>query len=93
MNKNSVETRERQKKILKFLLFYLANEEIQQKMEQENSKYICYFEFCCSGFPHSQDKRAGISKNFLSFFTLFLYTQLGRYCLFFFFADSRIVES
>ena len=47
-------------KYLKFPLFYLANEEIQQKMEQENSKYVYYFEFSPSGFPHSQDKRAGI---------------------------------
>ena len=38
-----------------------------------NSKYICYFEFSHSGFPHSQDKRAGISKKNLFFFTLFLY--------------------
>ena len=31
----------------KFPLFFLANEEIQQKIERENSKYIvlCYFEF------------------------------------------------
>ena len=35
--------------------------------------YICHFEFSCSGFLHSQDKWEGISKNFLSFFTLFLY--------------------
>ena len=34
---------------MKFLLFYLANEEIQQKTEQESS-----------WFPCSQDKRAGI---------------------------------
>ena len=33
---------------------------------------ICYFEFSHSGFPCSQDKRVGISKKFLSFFTLFL---------------------
>ena len=39
----------------------------------ENLKNICNFEFFHSGFPHSQDKRAGISKIFLSFFTLFLY--------------------
>ena len=38
-------------KTLKFSLFYLANEEIQQKTEQENSKYICYFEFSYSVFP------------------------------------------
>ena len=45
---------------LKFLLLYLANEEIQQKTEWENSKYICCFEFSYSGFSRSQDKRAGI---------------------------------
>ena len=39
-------------KKLKFPLFYLANEEILQKIEQENSKCICYFEFSLSGFPH-----------------------------------------
>ena len=62
-------------KILKFPipLFYLANKEIQQKTERENSKYICYFEFFRSGFPHLQNKRVGISKKFLSFSTLFLY--------------------
>ena len=49
-------------KKLKLPLFYLANEEIQQKMERENSKYICYFEFSSSGLHHSQDKRVGISK-------------------------------
>ena len=42
-------------------------------MEWKNSKYMCYFEFSHSGFPRSQDKRAGISKKMLSFFTLFLY--------------------
>ena len=71
MQKNRVE-----KPFLKFLLFYLANEEIQQKTEQENSKYIiyeCYFRLSYSGFPCSRDERAGISKKFLSFFTLFLY--------------------
>ena len=35
-----------------------------------------YFEFSCSGFPHLEDKRAGISKFQASSFTLFyeLYT-------------------
>ena len=57
-----------------FPLFYLVSEEIQQKTEQENSKYISYFEFSCSGigFPRLQNKRVGISKIFLSFCTLFL---------------------
>ena len=31
-------------------------------------------EFSRSGFPHWEEKRAGISKIFLSFFTLLLYT-------------------
>ena len=34
---------------------------------------VCYFEFFCSGYPHSQDKGAAISKIFVSFFALFLY--------------------
>ena len=38
------------------------NEEIQQKMKRENSKYICYFEYSRFGFPRLQDKRVGISK-------------------------------
>ena len=61
-------------RLLKFPLSYLANEEIQQKTEWENSKYICHFEFSCSGFPHSQDKRAVIfQKKIMMFFILFLY--------------------
>ena len=55
---------------LKFPLFYHANEEIQSGKIQN---YIYYFEFSHSGFPQSEDKRAGISKIFLLFFTLFLY--------------------
>ena len=40
----------------------------------KNDKIIYYnSEFFRSGFPHSQDKRAGISKHFLSFSTLSLY--------------------
>ena len=41
-------------------------------MEQENSKYISYFEFSHSGFHRLQDKREGISKKFLLLFTLIL---------------------
>ena len=42
--------------------------------EWESSKYYIYnFEFSRSRLPHSQDKRAGISIFFLSFFTLFFY--------------------
>ena len=48
-------------KFMKFPLFYLVNEEIQQKREQVNSKYVCYFEFSNSGFPRLQDKTVGIS--------------------------------
>ena len=54
-------------------LFYLATKEIQQNTKQDYKKNICYFEFSRSGFPCLQNKRAGISKKFLSFFTLFLY--------------------
>ena len=44
-------------KNLKFPLFYLANEKIEQKMEQENSKYMLFLNFPThSGFPHLQDK-------------------------------------
>ena len=42
-------------------------------MNQLNSKTICYFEFSHSGFPCLQDKRAGIKKKKLLFFTLILY--------------------
>ena len=59
---------------LKFPLFYLANKEILKKMEQENSKYLCYFEFSHSTLDFLVRKiKEGISKIFLSFFTLFLY--------------------
>ena len=43
--------------------------------EQENSKYTCYFEFSRSGFPHSQDKRTGISKkNSVVLYPIFIHT-------------------
>ena len=51
--------------ILKFPLFYLLNME--------------FFEFSLSKFPPSKDKRVGISKNFLSCLTLFLYIYHGKY--------------
>ena len=54
------------KKILKFPLFYLVNDEIQQKTEQKNSKYILH-ECYCSGFPLSQDEQ----KIQFFYFTLF----------------------
>ena len=64
-------------KYLKFPLFYLANKEIQQKTEQENSKHKCYFEFSHSEFPRSQDKRAGISKkNSVVLYPIFIHTFL-----------------
>ena len=56
--------KERQKKKLKFLLFYPVNKEIQRGKIQNN----IYF----------QDKRAGISKFLLSFSTLFLHISCDR---------------
>ena len=44
-------------------------------MERKNSKYtyvLFHFEFSCSGFPRSQDKRAGFSKNFCRFYPIFI---------------------
>ena len=32
------------------------------KNRVKNDRKLCYFEFSRSGFPRSQDKRAGISK-------------------------------
>ena len=49
----------------------------QGNPERETSKlFVYYFEFSRSGFPYWEDKRVAISKIFLSFFTLFLYTPL-----------------
>ena len=64
-------------RILKFPLFYHVNEEIHSEKFQN---YLYYFKFSRSGFPHCEDKRAGISKIFLLFFTLFLYIHWS--CLF-----------
>ena len=59
--------------LFKFPLLCLSNEEIQSGNIQ-NNVYFFYFPTPFSaGFPHSQDKRAGISKKILSFSTLFLY--------------------
>ena len=75
-------------KKLKFPHFYLANEEIQQKIEQENSKYICYFEFSRSGFPRSQDiKGREFQKKILSFLPKFLsyfytYPDINEYAIY-----------
>ena len=57
---------------LKFPLFLSCERGDSAQKEAGNSKYMHYFEFSCSGFPHSQDKRSEISNKFLSFFTLFL---------------------
>ena len=58
--------------VLKFLLSYLSNEEIQSRKIQKN--IYRYFEAPFNAeFPCSQDKRAGMSKSFLSLPTLFLY--------------------
>ena len=51
--------------ILKFPLFYLANEEIQSNLEWKNSKLHIYFP--------ALDFLIGNYNFFLSFFTLFLY--------------------
>ena len=49
-------------------LFFIANMEIQQKMEEEISNYVyVYFEFEFFPIwisPRSQNKSAGISKKF-----------------------------
>ena len=58
----------------KFHSFIFQTRKITKKYILPIYLYTCYFEFSCSGFPHSQDNRAWISKNFLSFFTLFFYT-------------------
>ena len=42
-----------------FFKFPLGKKEILPKMEWENI-HMGYFEFSCSGFCPSQDKRAGI---------------------------------
>ena len=67
-------------KDLKFPLFYLANEEIQQKTEQENSEYIRCLEFSHSRFPCSQDKRAVI---FVVIYPIFVHTLVCTfmYCM------------
>ena len=66
---------------MKFLLVYLANEEIQSRKIQYNQGSLDIINIYFLNFPtpisaeipRSQDKRAGISKFFLSFSTLFLY--------------------
>ena len=42
---------------------FYGNEEMQHNTDLGNSSKKCYFEFSCSGFPRSEDKRIGISKN------------------------------
>ena len=52
--------------------------EKRDRVEIQN-KYVIW-EFSRSGFPHSQDKRMGILKNFLSFLILFfLHTLHNMY--------------
>ena len=58
---------------LKFPLFYLANEEIQSGKIKNNIYLFNFPALFYAEFPHSQDKRAEISKMFMSFTTLFLY--------------------
>ena len=58
---------------LNLLLFYLPNKEIQSGKIQNNIYFFNFPAPFSTGFSRSQDKRAGISKMFLSFFTLSLY--------------------
>ena len=60
---------------LKFPLFYLANEEIESR-KIPNNIYILNFPTPFSaGFPHSLDKRAGISKkNSVVLYSIFIHT-------------------
>merc|ERR1712156_86872 len=50
--------------IFKFQLFHFANKEIP--MSRKFPNYIYHFEFSCSVFSCSQDKRVGITKFFHS---------------------------
>ena len=74
-NKNRVVERERQEffEIPILLSCEQGNSALNGKVKFKIYLGIHYFEFSCSGFPRSQDKRMGISNIFLSFFTLFLY--------------------
>ena len=56
--------------------------DIVQSGKIQNNIYILNYPAPFSaGFPHSQDKRAGISKKFVLFFTLFLYISWFGYIL------------
>ena len=56
----------------KFPYFYLGNEKIQSGF-QNNIYFLKFSRSVFSReFPHSKDKRAGISKNFMLFSILFL---------------------
>ena len=70
MYKNRVKN---DRKIFEIPAILLSSQLQQGNPEQENSRYN--FEFFGSGFPHSQEKRMGISKVFLSFFTLPFYIR------------------
>ena len=62
---------------LKFLLFYLANKEIQSGKIQNNIYFFNFPTPFSAEFPRSQDKREG---NSMLFSTLILYiSTLGRY--------------
>ena len=60
-------------RVKKFPLFHPVNEEIKSGKIQNNIYILNFPAQFSAGFSHSQDKRAGISKYFLSFSTLFIY--------------------
>ena len=54
--------------------------------------YVCYFEFSRSAFPHSQDKRAGISKKiYVVLYPNFIHTLVQILSIFSLDALSKIV--
>ena len=55
-------------------LLSCTNEEIQSGKIQNNISILNFPALFSAEFHHLQDNRAGISKNFLSFFTLIFYT-------------------
>ena len=70
------------RKILLKQIYHRVNKETQcRKIHNNWCIYINDFEFHGFGFPCSHEKRVGIPKFFLSFFTLFLYvcTLLPEY--------------
>ena len=61
--------------------FILRTRKSSRKQSRKIQNSICYFEFSRFGFLRLLDKRAEISKKFLSFFTLFLYISWIGYLI------------